>query len=38
MRFLFKTDYRQDIRLFQHGGQVFWYAALAVVLLALPWL
>ena len=27
MRFIFKTDYAQDIRLFQHGGQVFWYGA-----------
>jgi len=37
MRFLFKTDYDQDLRLFKHGGQVFWYALLAVVLLAAPW-
>jgi branched-chain amino acid transport system permease protein len=36
MRFVFKTDYDQDIRLFQHGGQVFWYALLGVVLLAAP--
>jgi branched-chain amino acid transport system permease protein len=36
MRFLFKTDYNQDIRLFKHGGQVFWYGLLGVVLLALP--
>jgi branched-chain amino acid transport system permease protein len=36
MRFLFKTDYEQDIRLFQHGGQVFWYGLLAVLLLAAP--
>ena len=27
MRFIFKTDYAQDIRLFQHGGQMFWYGA-----------
>jgi len=38
MRFLFKTNYHQDVRLFKHGGQVFWYAALAVLLLAMPWL
>lgn len=38
MRFLFKTDYEQDIRLFQHGGQVFWYGLLALLLLAAPWL
>ena len=37
MRFLFKTDYDQDLRLFKHGGQVFWYSVLAVVLLAAPW-
>jgi branched-chain amino acid transport system permease protein len=36
MRFRFKTDYEQDVRLFQHGGQVFWYSALAVVLLVAP--
>jgi len=38
MRFLFKTDYQQDVRLFKHGGQVFWYAALGAALLAAPWL
>ena len=27
---IFKTDYAQDIRLFQHGGQVFWYGLLAL--------
>jgi branched-chain amino acid transport system permease protein len=37
MRFLFKTDYDQDLRLFKHGGQVFWYGWLFVVLLAAPW-
>jgi branched-chain amino acid transport system permease protein len=36
MRFLFKTEYDQDIRLFKHGVQKFWYAALAVLLVALP--
>jgi len=36
MRFLFKTDYNQDIRLFKHGGQVFWYGLLGIVLLTLP--
>jgi hypothetical protein len=29
MRFIFKTDYDQDIRLAKHGGQVFWYGAAA---------
>src|SRR5439155_25372879 len=36
MRFIFKTDYDQDIRLFQHGGQMFWYGLLGIVLLAAP--
>ncbi len=36
MRFLFKTDYNQDIRLFKDGVQLFWYALLGVCLLALP--
>ena len=36
MRFLFKTDYGQDLRLFKHGGQVFWYGLLMAVLLAAP--
>jgi len=38
MRFIFKTDYTQDIRLAKHGGQVFWYAVLMLVLVAAPWL
>ena len=37
MRFLFKTHYQQDLRLFKHGGQVFWYGLLALALLAAPW-
>ncbi len=36
MRFLFKTDYAQDIRLAKHGGQVFWYSALLLLLLLAP--
>ena len=36
MRFLFKTRYQDDLRLFRHGGQAFWYGLLAVALLALP--
>ena len=36
MRFLFKTDYDQDIRLFKHNGQRFWYGLLALLLLGLP--
>src|SRR5512133_1781265 len=38
MRFIFKTDYGQDIRLAKHGGHVFWYGALSLLLLAAPWL
>ena len=38
MRFLFKTDYRQDIGLAKHPGHVFWYSLLALLLLAAPWL
>src|SRR3954471_8045194 len=38
MRFIFKTAYDQDIRLFQHGGQMFWYGLLAAALIAAPYL
>jgi len=38
MRFIFKTDYAQDIKLAKHGGHVFWYSVLAAFLLAAPWL
>ncbi len=38
MRFLFKTDYDQDLRLARHSGHVFWYSLLAVLLLLSPWL
>src|SRR3954466_3509571 len=38
MRFLFKTDYGQDLKLARHGGQVFWYSLLCLWLLAAPWL
>ncbi len=38
MRFLFKTDYDQDIRLAKHGGHTFWYGLLVLFLLAAPWL
>jgi branched-chain amino acid transport system permease protein len=38
MRFIFKTDYEQDIRVVKHGGQAFWYALLGVLLLLAPWL
>ncbi|MDD0812147.1 branched-chain amino acid ABC transporter permease [Curvibacter sp. RS43] len=38
MRFLFKTDYAQDIALAKHGGHVFWYSTLVLALLGAPWL
>jgi branched-chain amino acid transport system permease protein len=38
VRFLFKTDYAQDLRLFKHSGQVFWYGLLMLLLLAAPYL
>src|SRR3954452_19401277 len=36
MRFLFKTDYDDDIRLFPHSGYVFSYGSLLVVLAIAP--
>ena len=36
MRFIFKTGYNQDIDLFQHNGQKFWYGLLALVALLAP--
>jgi branched-chain amino acid transport system permease protein len=38
MRFIFKTDYAQDIRLAKHGGHVFWYSLMLLFLVAAPWL
>lgn len=38
MRFIFKTDYAQDIHLAKHGGHVFWYGLLLLALLAAPWI
>ena len=39
MRFIFKTSYDQDIRLAQHGGHVFWYGLLMLLLVTAPgWL
>jgi branched-chain amino acid transport system permease protein len=38
MRFIFKTDYAQDLRLAKHGGHVFWYSLLLVALLAAPFI
>ena len=38
MRFIFKTEYDQDIRLAKHGGHVFWYSLLGLFLVTAPWL
>jgi len=38
MRFIFKTHYAQDIQLAKHGGHVFWYSLLMVLLIAAPWI
>lgn len=38
MRYLFKTHYAQDLALFEHNGQRFWYALLALTLLVMPWM
>ena len=37
MRFLFKTDYEDDIRLFPHSGYVWSYGALFVLLAIAPY-
>ncbi len=37
MRFIFKTDYAQDIDLAKHSGHVVWYGLLIVALLVAPW-
>ena len=36
MRFLFKTDYRQDLQIAKHSGQRFWYGMLIAFLLLAP--
>jgi branched-chain amino acid transport system permease protein len=38
MRFVFKTDYEQDIKLLQHGGHWWSYGLLFAVLAAVPYL
>jgi len=38
MRFIFKTDYGQDMNLAKHGGHLFWYGLLTAALLAAPFL
>jgi branched-chain amino acid transport system permease protein len=37
VRFIFKTDYAQDLRLIKHSGHAFWYGLLMLALLAAPW-
>ncbi|MFP6816999.1 MAG: branched-chain amino acid ABC transporter permease [Pseudomonadales bacterium] len=36
MRFIRKTQYLQDVEIFKHRGQRFWYGLLAVVVLIAP--
>src|SRR6202046_4224548 len=36
MRYLFRTQYRQDIALWRHNGDRFWYGLLAVLVLIAP--
>ncbi|WP_088279810.1 branched-chain amino acid ABC transporter permease [Ideonella sp. A 288] len=36
MRFIFKTDYGQDIRVVKHGGQAFWYSLLMAAMVTAP--
>src|SRR5215471_10482432 len=36
MRYLFKTDYRQDTTIWRHRGDLFWYGLLGMVLLISP--
>ena len=36
MRFIRKTNYYQDIKIFKHEGQIFWYGFLALTLFLIP--
>jgi branched-chain amino acid transport system permease protein len=36
MRYLFRTQYRQDIALWRHNGDRFWYGLLAILTLIAP--
>jgi len=38
VRFVFKTKYRQDVDLFKHNGQRFWYGLLAIAVLLAPFI
>jgi len=36
MRYLFRTAYHQDMALWRHGGDIFWYGLLLAVTLVIP--
>ena len=36
MRFIFKTRYQQDIGIFKHNGQRFWFGLLIIAVIAAP--
>src|SRR6202790_1557918 len=36
MRYLFRTNYQQDLRAWRHGGDAFWYSLLVVICLIIP--
>ena len=36
MRFIFKTNYAQDINMARHGGDRFWYGCLILLMLVMP--
>lgn len=38
MRFVFKTSYDADIRMFKHNAQAFWYLLLFVIVILLPFI
>ena len=37
MRFVLTTRYGQDVDVFRHNGERFWYALLGVAVLVAPW-
>lgn len=36
MRYLFRTNYKQEFTLWRHSGDLFWYSLLLAVLLIIP--
>ena len=36
MRHVFKTSYTQDLTIWRHRGDLFWYSLLVLILLLLP--